>query len=104
MQAIDGSDVRSLNIKWLRSQVGIVSQEPVLFSFSIAENIAYGDNSKQVLFEDIEAAAKMANIHSFINSLPKVCVQLLNICCRFYIELSRPTTNITCENRIIANY
>ena len=76
-QAVDDLDVKSLNIKWLRSQMGIVSQEPVLFSYSIAENIAYGDNSRQVSLEEIEAAAKAANIHSFINTLPKVCGQLL---------------------------
>ena len=52
--------------------MGIVSQEPVLFSYSIAENIAYGDNSRIVPFEEIEAAAVSANIHSFINTLPKV--------------------------------
>lgn len=64
--------MRTLNIQWLRSQIGIVSQEPILFGFSIAENIAYGDNSREVPMHEIEAAAKAANIHSFINSLPKV--------------------------------
>jgi len=49
-----------------------VSQEPVLFGCSIADNIAYGDNSREVGKGEIEAAAKAANIHSFINSLPKV--------------------------------
>ena len=53
--------------------MGAVSQEPVLFSYSISENIAYGDNSREVSMEEIEAAAKAANIHSFINTLPKVC-------------------------------
>lgn len=69
--AVDSEDVKSLNIKWLRSRMGTVSQEPVLFSYSISENIAYGDNSREVTMEEIEAAAKAANIHSFINSLPK---------------------------------
>jgi len=49
-----------------------VSQEPVLFGCSIADNIAYGDNSREVGKDEIEAAAKAANIHTFINSLPKV--------------------------------
>jgi len=71
-QAVDGSNVRTLNIQWLRSHIGIVSQEPVLFGGSIAENIAYGDNSREVSKDEIEAAAKAANIHSFINSLPMV--------------------------------
>lgn len=69
--AIDGNNVRTLNIQWLRSHIGIVSQEPILFGCSIAENIAYGDNTREVQKHEIEAAAKAANIHSFINSLPK---------------------------------
>ena len=69
---MDGNNVRTLNIQWLRSHIGIVSQEPILFGCSIADNIAYGDNSRQVSQEEIEAAAKSANIHSFINSLPMV--------------------------------
>ena len=75
-QSIDGASVKSLNIKWLRSQMGIVSQEPVLFSYSIAENIAYGDNSRVVSLEEVESAAVSANIHSFINTLPKVSTSL----------------------------
>ncbi|TRZ24974.1 hypothetical protein HGM15179_002195 [Zosterops borbonicus] len=66
----DGKNAKALNIQWLRAQIGIVSQEPILFDFTIAENIAYGDNSRQVSFEEIVTAAKAANIHSFIDSLP----------------------------------
>ncbi|XP_072010351.1 ATP-dependent translocase ABCB1 isoform X1 [Engystomops pustulosus] len=68
--SVDGSDVKTVNIQWLRAQMGIVSQEPMLFDCSIAENIAYGDNSRVVPFEEIERAAKAANIQSFIESLP----------------------------------
>ncbi|XP_069769956.1 ATP-dependent translocase ABCB1-like isoform X2 [Narcine bancroftii] len=67
---LEGINIRNLNIQWLRSQIGIVSQEPMLFNCSIAENIAYGDNSRIVLQEEIEMAAKSANIHSFIQQLP----------------------------------
>ncbi|KAM9807166.1 ATP-dependent translocase ABCB1-like [Syngnathus typhle] len=67
----DSKSVKDLNIHWLRSQVGIVSQEPVLFDCSLAENIAYGDNSRTVPMEEIKAAAEKANIHSFIEKLPK---------------------------------
>ncbi|RMC04951.1 hypothetical protein DUI87_18129 [Hirundo rustica rustica] len=66
----DGKNAKALNIQWLRAQIGIVSQEPILFDFTIAENIAYGDNSRHVSFEEIVSAAKEANIHSFIDSLP----------------------------------
>uniref|UniRef100_A0A669E678 ATP-binding cassette sub-family B member 5 n=1 Tax=Oreochromis niloticus TaxID=8128 RepID=A0A669E678_ORENI len=67
---LDKSDAKNLNIHWLRSQIGIVSQEPVLFDCSLAENIAYGDNSRKVSMDEIEAAAKAANIHNFIEGLP----------------------------------
>ncbi|XP_066501736.1 ATP-binding cassette, sub-family B (MDR/TAP), member 4 [Hoplias malabaricus] len=68
---LDDNDAKQLNIHWLRSQIGIVSQEPVLFDCSLAENIAYGDNSRQVTQEEIEGAARAANIHSFIERLPQ---------------------------------
>ena len=67
-------DVKMLNIHWLRSQIGIVSQEPVLFDCSLAENIAYGDNSRTVNIKEIQAAAESANIHSFIDGLPQVAL------------------------------
>jgi len=56
----------------LRSQLGIVSQEPVLFDRTIADNIAYGDTSRDVEMQEIIEAAKNANIHNFITSLPQV--------------------------------
>uniref|UniRef100_A0A8C5B0G5 ATP-binding cassette, sub-family B (MDR/TAP), member 4 n=1 Tax=Gadus morhua TaxID=8049 RepID=A0A8C5B0G5_GADMO len=68
---LDNMDVKMLNIHWLRSQIGIVSQEPVLFDCSLAENIAYGDNSRTVNIKEIQAAAESANIHSFIDGLPQ---------------------------------
>ncbi|XP_076407695.1 ATP-binding cassette sub-family B member 5 isoform X3 [Peromyscus maniculatus bairdii] len=68
---LDGVDVKGLNVQWLRSQTAIVSQEPVLFNCSIAENIAYGDNSRTVPLEEIKEVADAANIHSFIEGLPR---------------------------------
>ncbi|XP_065484687.1 ATP-binding cassette sub-family B member 5 [Caloenas nicobarica] len=67
----DGFDTRSLHLQWLRSRFGLVSQEPILFDCSIAENIRYGDNSRVVSQEEVEKAAKAANIHSFIEKLPE---------------------------------
>ncbi|XP_077115094.1 ATP-dependent translocase ABCB1-like [Ranitomeya variabilis] len=66
----DGKDTKKLNLKWLRSQMGIVSQEPMLFDCSIEENIQYGDLNRQVTHEEIVEAAKAANIHTFIDNLP----------------------------------
>ncbi|CAM9894606.1 unnamed protein product [Rangifer tarandus platyrhynchus] len=67
---IDGREIKHLNVQWLRAHMGIVSQEPILFDCSIGENIAYGDNSRIVSQEEIERAAKEANIHPFIEMLP----------------------------------
>ncbi|CAH2282580.1 ATP-binding cassette sub-family B member 5-like isoform X1 [Pelobates cultripes] len=67
----DNISAKCLNVQWLRSQLGIVSQEPVLFNYSIAENIAYGDNTRTVSIDEIQRAAKAANIHSFIEGLPE---------------------------------
>lgn len=67
---LDKYDAKELNLHWLRSQIGIVSQEPVLFDCSIAENIAYGDNDRVVPMSEIMEAARKSNIHSFIEALP----------------------------------
>ncbi|XP_027429470.2 ATP-binding cassette sub-family B member 5 isoform X4 [Zalophus californianus] len=67
----DGVDAKELNVQWLRSQIATVSQEPVLFNCSIADNIAYGDNSRVVPLDEIKEVANAANIHSFIEGLPE---------------------------------
>ncbi|KAF4796852.1 Bile salt export pump [Turdus rufiventris] len=69
MITLDGHDIRSLNIQWLRSQIGIVEQEPVLFATTIAENIRYGRDDATM--EDIIKAAKQANAYNFIMDLPQ---------------------------------
>ena len=71
-QLIDGHSTSGLHIQWLRRQMGIVSQEPILFDCSIADNIAYGDNFRKVEMDEIIAAARQANIHTFIEGLPEV--------------------------------
>lgn len=63
---------RDISINDLRSQLSIVSQEPVLFDRTIAENIAYGDNARKVSMDEIMNAARIANVHNFINQLPMV--------------------------------
>lgn len=69
---LDGQNIKLLNIRWLRSIIGLVQQEPVLFNISVRDNIAYGDNSREVTQNEIETAARLANIHDFICSLPEV--------------------------------
>eukprot|EP00964_Phaeocystis_antarctica_P072415 scaffold44285_cov33-Phaeocystis_antarctica.AAC.1 len=61
---LDGADLKTLNLKWLRKQLGLVSQEPTLFVGTVAENIQMGlPGASQA---DIEEAAKLANAHDFI--------------------------------------
>ncbi|CAK4336448.1 unnamed protein product [Aphanomyces euteiches] len=70
---LDGRDISTLNLHWLRSHIGLVGQEPVLFVGTIAENIASGISdykSLPDLQERVEAAAKMANAHNFIMQFP----------------------------------
>ena len=62
--------MRELNIHWLRAQMAIVQQEPILFDTSIRENIAYGSLDDQPSMADVIQAARDANIHEFISNLP----------------------------------
>ncbi|OAX43170.1 P-loop containing nucleoside triphosphate hydrolase protein [Rhizopogon vinicolor AM-OR11-026] len=75
---LDGTDLRELNIKWLRSQIGLVSQEPVLFATTIRDNVAHGligtlyeDASDEEKFQLIKAACIKSNADSFISNLPQ---------------------------------
>ncbi|CAN6243375.1 unnamed protein product [Urochloa humidicola] len=66
---LDGVDIRRLRLKWLRAQMGLVSQEPALFATSIRENILFG--KEDATEEEVIAAAKAANAHNFISQLPQ---------------------------------
>ncbi|XLR55382.1 hypothetical protein S83_006054 [Arachis hypogaea] len=66
---LDGNDVKSLKLKWLRQQIGLVSQEPALFATTIRENILLGRSDADQV--EIEEAARVANAHSFIIKLPE---------------------------------
>lgn len=91
---LDGNDLRDLNVKWLREQIGLVSQEPVLFAKSIRENLSYGCHGS-ISQERIEEAAKMANAHDFIASFQNgydTEVRLASYGLCFFCHLSaRPT-------------
>jgi ATP-binding cassette subfamily B protein len=67
--ALDGVDYGTLDIDWLREQVGVVSQEPILFATSILDNIRYGRPDAPL--EAVIAAAKAANAHDFISTFPE---------------------------------
>jgi ATP-binding cassette subfamily B (MDR/TAP) protein 1 len=64
---LDGVDIKSLNLRWLRSQFGLVSQEPVLFTGTVAENISYGKPGCSR--EEVEEAARGANAHTFVTDV-----------------------------------
>ncbi|XP_073224259.1 putative multidrug resistance protein isoform X2 [Cicer arietinum] len=65
---LDGHDIKRLNLKWFRSLIGLVNQEPILFATSIRENILFGKEGASI--EDVTKAAKAANAHDFIIKLP----------------------------------
>ncbi|KAM4085347.1 hypothetical protein ACJW30_10G020400 [Castanea mollissima] len=66
---IDGHNIRVLDLKWLRQQIGLVNQEPALFATSIRENILYGKDDATI--EELTRAAKLSEALSFINNLPE---------------------------------
>ncbi|XP_076946969.1 ABC transporter B family member 1-like [Bidens hawaiensis] len=65
---LDGHDIKELKLKWLRQQIGLVSQEPALFATTIQENILLGRPDASMV--EIEEAARVSNAHSFIIKLP----------------------------------
>ncbi|KAL7610346.1 hypothetical protein Lser_V15G14063 [Lactuca serriola] len=65
---LDGHDIKGLNLRWLRQQIGLVSQEPALFATTIKENILLG--RPDAYMGEIEEAARVSNAHSFIIKLP----------------------------------
>ncbi|KAJ7970967.1 ABC transporter B family protein [Quillaja saponaria] len=65
---LDNVDVKTLQLRWLRDQIGLVNQEPALFATTILENILYG--KPDATMAEVEAATSAANAHSFITLLP----------------------------------
>jgi ATP-binding cassette subfamily B (MDR/TAP) protein 1 len=66
---IDGVNIKDLQLKWLRRQIGLVSQEPALFATTIKENILYGKDGATT--DEVVEAAKSANAYTFIMQLPQ---------------------------------
>lgn len=65
---LDGHDLKNLQLKWLREQIGLVNQEPALFATTIAENILFGKEGANM--DQVIKAAEAANAHSFVQALP----------------------------------
>lgn len=68
--SLDGRDLRLVEPNWVRSQIGLVQQEPCLLSYTIGDNIRYGDHNRFVTMDEVVEAARTANIHDFIMTLP----------------------------------
>ncbi|XP_068336628.1 ABC transporter B family member 15-like [Pyrus communis] len=66
---LDGVAINKLQLRWLRSQMGLVSQEPALFATSIKENVLFGKEDAEI--EEVIEAGKAANAHNFISQLPQ---------------------------------
>lgn len=66
---LDGVDIKSLQLKWIRGKMGLVSQEHALFGTSIKENIMFG--KPDATMDEVVAAATAANAHNFIRQLPE---------------------------------
>jgi ABC transporter fused permease/ATP-binding protein len=66
---LDGKDLKDLDPEWLRQQIGVVAQEPLLFSSSISDNIRYGRAG--ATDAEVEAAARAANAHDFVSRFPE---------------------------------
>ena len=67
---IDGMNIKSFKLEWIRGKIGLVNQEPLLFMTSIRENITYG--KEDATLEEIKTAAELANAARFIENLPDV--------------------------------
>lgn len=67
---IDGINIKEFQLRWIRGKIGLVNQEPILFTSSIKDNIAYGKDGASI--EEIKAAAEYANAAKFIDKLPQV--------------------------------
>ena len=68
---LDGIEIQKFQLKWLRQQMGLVSQEPILFNDTIRANIAYG-KSGDASEAEIIAASELSNAHKFISGLQQV--------------------------------
>ena len=70
---LDGRDIKTLNINWLRSKIGLVSQEPILFNMSIYDNVCYGDVTRtDIPISEVMEMCRQSNIQPRIENLPEV--------------------------------
>jgi ATP-binding cassette, subfamily B (MDR/TAP), member 1 len=80
---IDGVNIKTLRLDWIRGKIGLVSQEPLLFMTSVKDNITYG--KEDATMEEIRRAAELANAANFIDKLPDVRNKSSNTSIQSYI-------------------
>lgn len=78
-------DIKTLQLRWLRNQIGLVNQEPALFATTILENILYGKPGATMA--EVEGASSAANAHSFITLLPNGYNTQVGFVCSLFINL-----------------
>jgi ATP-binding cassette, subfamily B (MDR/TAP), member 1 len=81
---LDNVDIKTLQLRWFREQIGLVNQEPALFATTILENILYGKPDATIAEVEAAATASRSNAHSFISLLPNgyntmVCLYFFDI-------------------------
>lgn len=81
---LDDVDIKTLQLRWLRNQIGLVNQEPALFATTILENILYG--KPDATMAEVEAASSAANAHSFITLLPNGYNTQVGFLCNIFIN------------------
>lgn len=105
---LDGIEIQKLQLKWLRQQMGLVSQEPMLFNDTIRANIAYGKEGDATETE-ILAAAELANAHNFISGLQQVkklefyCDCTLSSCLHYKLLLNDSGENFSVKILSVLN-
>jgi ABC-type sugar transport system ATPase subunit len=95
---LDGRDLSSFPLKWLRTQMSLVSQEPVLFYESVSDSIRRGKRGLECSQEEVIEAAIKANAHNFVSSLPKVRADFVVVCTRSDRGLFSPPRSISTQN------
>ena len=89
---IDGVNLKEFRLRWIRAKIGLVSQEPILFTASIKDNIAYGKDD--ATNEEIKSACELANAAKFINKLPQVPPYHIFILLCSCMHLKHKCTNV----------
>lgn len=95
---LDGHNIKDLDLKWLRQQIGLVNQEPALFATSIRENILYGKDDATI--DELTHAAKLSEAINFINHLPeRYETQVIDQTFLFWV-IPNKVSSLQQENRI----